>query len=227
MQSFLDFIFVAHLSYCGQWLSVVRRASSVNIWFYTLEATFATRVWCNFVSMFVLTISKSSSDMGGVGSNFRSPGQVYTLEARFATRFWWSLITMFVLAISCELLWLVVVRRMSSSVVRRASSVSIWFVHSKGHICDLIWMKHRHVWFDNISAKFEYGSCRVKNYFTTSNVKKTSLHSRGYTWIMSPIVGSKTRSPGQIFGNSCLHSRGHICDPILMKHDQNVCLDNV
>ena len=37
-------------------------------------------------------------------------------------------------------------------------------------------------------------------------------------------VGSKSRSPGQILGNSCLHSRGHICDPILMKLDQNVCL---
>jgi len=40
-------------------------------------------------------------------------------------------------------------------------------------------------------------------------------------------VVSKTRSPGQILGNSCLHSRGHICDPILMKHDQNVCFDNM
>jgi len=29
-------------------------------------------------------------------------------------------------------------------------------------------------------------------------------------------VGSKTRSPGQILGNSCLHSRGQICDLILM-----------
>jgi len=39
-------------------------------------------------------------------------------------------------------------------------------------------------------------------------------------------VGSKTRSPGQIFGNSCLHSRGQISNPILMKLDQNVCLSN-
>jgi len=37
-------------------------------------------------------------------------------------------------------------------------------------------------------------------------------------------VGSKTRSPGQILRNSCLHSRGRICDPILMKLDQNVVL---
>ena len=40
-------------------------------------------------------------------------------------------------------------------------------------------------------------------------------------------VESKTRSPGQILGNSCLHSKGHICDPILMKLCQNVCFDNI
>jgi len=43
---------------------------------------------------------------------------------------------------------------------------------------------------------FEYGSCRV----------------------------NKNRSPGQILGNSCWHSRGQICDPILMKLDQNFVL---
>jgi len=30
-------------------------------------------------------------------------------------------------------------------------------------------------------------------------------------------VGSKTRSPGQIIGNSGLHSRDHICDTIFIK----------
>ena len=40
-------------------------------------------------------------------------------------------------------------------------------------------------------------------------------------------VGSKTRSPGQIVENSCLHSRGHICSPILIKLCQNVCFDNI
>jgi len=30
-------------------------------------------------------------------------------------------------------------------------------------------------------------------------------------------VGSKSRSPGQILGYFCLHSKGHICDSILMK----------
>jgi len=37
-------------------------------------------------------------------------------------------------------------------------------------------------------------------------------------------MSGKTRSPGQILGNSCLHSRGHICDPILMKLGQNFFL---
>ena len=40
-------------------------------------------------------------------------------------------------------------------------------------------------------------------------------------------VGSKTRSPGQILGNSCLHTIGQSCDPILMKLRQNVCYDNI
>jgi len=40
-------------------------------------------------------------------------------------------------------------------------------------------------------------------------------------------VWSKTRSPVQILGNSCLHSKGQICNPILMKLDENVCLSNV
>jgi len=40
-------------------------------------------------------------------------------------------------------------------------------------------------------------------------------------------VGIKTRSHGQILGKSCSHSRGHICDLILMKPCQNVCFDNI
>ena len=39
-------------------------------------------------------------------------------------------------------------------------------------------------------------------------------------------VRSNPRSPGQILGNTCLHTRGQICDPILMKPDQNACLSN-
>ena len=40
-------------------------------------------------------------------------------------------------------------------------------------------------------------------------------------------VGSKTRSPGQILRNSCLHSRGYICDLILMKLGQIVRFHNI
>ena len=37
----------------------------------------------------------------------------------------------------------------------------------------------------------------------------------------------KTRSPGQILGNSCLQARGNICNPIWLKPCQNVCFDNI
>ena len=64
--------------------------------------------------------------------------------------------------------------------------------HSRGYTCHPILMKlGQNVCFDNIKAKFEYGSCRIK----------------------------KTRSPGQILGNSCLHIRGQVCDPILINLD--------
>ena len=35
------------------------------------------------------------------------------------------------------------------------------------------------------------------------------------------VVGSKSRSLGQILEKSCLHSRGHIFDPIFFKLGQN------
>ena len=40
-------------------------------------------------------------------------------------------------------------------------------------------------------------------------------------------VRSKTRSLGQILEKLCVHSRGHIFSPIIMKHGQNVCLDEI
>ena len=40
-------------------------------------------------------------------------------------------------------------------------------------------------------------------------------------------VGSKTRSPGQILGKPCVHSRGHIFSRILMKVGQDVCLNDI
>ena len=40
-------------------------------------------------------------------------------------------------------------------------------------------------------------------------------------------VGSKTGSLGQIIEKPCVHSRGHIFCPILIKLSQNVCLDEI
>ena len=38
-------------------------------------------------------------------------------------------------------------------------------------------------------------------------------------------VGSKTRSLGQILEKLCVHSIAHIFSPIIMKLDQDFCLD--
>ena len=40
-------------------------------------------------------------------------------------------------------------------------------------------------------------------------------------------VGTKTRSLGQILEKPCVQSRGHIFSPIIMKHGQNICLDDI
>ena len=40
-------------------------------------------------------------------------------------------------------------------------------------------------------------------------------------------VGSKTTSRGQILEKPCVHYRGHIFSPIIMKPGQNVCLDEI
>ena len=39
------------------------------------------------------------------------------------------------------------------------------------------------------------------------------------------LVGSKTRSLGWILEKPCVPSKGHIFSLIIMKHDQNVCLE--
>ena len=40
-------------------------------------------------------------------------------------------------------------------------------------------------------------------------------------------VGLKTRSLGQILEKPCVHSKGHIFSPLIMKLGQNVCLDEI
>ena len=40
-------------------------------------------------------------------------------------------------------------------------------------------------------------------------------------------VGSKTRSLGQTLEKPCVCFKGHIFSTIIMKHDLNVCLDEI
>ena len=72
-------------------------------------------------------------------------------------------------------------------------------VHSSGHIFSPIIMKHgQNVCLDEISDKFENGSC----------------------WV-------KTRSLVQILKKPCVCTRSHIFSPVIMKLGQNVCLDEI
>ena len=72
-------------------------------------------------------------------------------------------------------------------------------VRSRGHIFHLIFMKLcQNVCLDEISDKFQNGSCQ-----------------------------SKTRSLTQILEKLCVCCRGHIFSPIFMKLCQNVCLDEI
>ena len=40
-------------------------------------------------------------------------------------------------------------------------------------------------------------------------------------------AGSKTRSQDQVLEKPCVHSRGHIFSPMIMKFGQNVCPDEI
>ena len=75
---------LAHLSTKWSWWAivvsgclssvVVRRASTFDV--YTLETTFVIQFLWNLVRIFVLIISRPSSNMGHVWSTTRSPGQI-------------------------------------------------------------------------------------------------------------------------------------------------------
>ena len=47
------------------------------------------------------------------------------------------------------------------------------------------------------------------------------------TYVILGHVESETRSLGQIVEKPCVHSRGHIFSPILMKCGQNICLNKI
>ena len=75
-------------------------------------------------------------------------------------------------------------------------------IHSRGHI------------FSPIIMKFGQNDCLDEVLNECESVKMGN-------------VGSKTRSPCQILEKPCVHSRGHIFSPIIMKLGQNVCFDNI
>ena len=104
----------------------------------------------------------------------------------------------------------------------------------------------QNVCIDEISDRFENGSCWVKTRSLVQILEKPCLCSRSH--IFSPIimklgqnvcldesqmylkmgqVRSKTRSLGQILVKPCVCSRGHIFSQIIVKYGQNVCLGEI
>jgi len=229
------------VSCCGQWLSVVvRRPSTFDV--YTLETTVVIRFLWNLVRMFVLTISRISSNMGHVRSKTRSPGQIlgnsclHSIEARFATRFWWNFVTMFVLKISRPSFNMGHVWSKTRSPGQILGNSCL---HSRGNISHRIFSSPEHKVL-MVCYCGQWVSVVVRCPSTFDVYTRETTFVIRFLWnlvrmfvltISRPSsnkghVRSKTRSPGQILGNSCLHSRGQICDPILMNLDQNVCLSN-
>ena len=112
--------------------------------------------------------------------------------------------------------------------------------------CPIFFKLGQDVYLDEIWAKFEFGSGRVKKQVSRSNLRKTLFMLQGphffthsslnlvkiFILIISQTslnigqVGSKSRSVGQILEKLCLWSRGHIFGPIFLKLGQNVCLDD-
>ena len=126
--------------------------------------------------MFILAISRPSSNMDYVGSKTRSPGQILgnsCLHSRgYISKpdFDLNLVKMLVLTIS----------RISSNMGHVQSKsrspgqiLGKSCLHSRGQICNPILMKlGRNVCFENIQDKNEYGPCRVKNQVTKKNLSK-------------------------------------------------------
>jgi len=163
---------------------------------------------------------------------------VYTLEARLLTRFWWNLIRMFALTISRP------VTNMGYVGSKTRSPDQVFGNSLEARLLTPFWWNLIRMFVKAISRPSSnmghVGGHQVKSLkILVYTLDATFL--TGFLWNIVRIfvltisrpslnmghVGLKMRSPGQILGNSCLHSRGDICDPILMKPDQNVCLDTI
>ena len=105
-----------------------------------------------------------------------------------------------------ELLGYLNVRRPSSCVVRRASCV----VRCPSSTFDVVY---------TLASTFLIQSF--------SNLVRMFVSMMWWTLLKMGVVGSKSRSLGQILEKPCLHSRGHNFCPIFLKLGQNVCFDHV
>ena len=98
------------------------------------------------------------------------------------------------------------------------------------------WNVYHNVWHDDISVKFEYGSCQIKfneNFVhplqATVLLQSSWNFTKMFVWKISRWssnmchVKSKSRSLRQFSLKPCSLSRGHSFISIFMKLHQNVC----
>ena len=73
------------------------------------------------------------------------------------------------------------------------------------------------------------GQILEKNFFSPTIMKlgQNVVLMKSWTSLKMGHVWSKTRSLVQILELPCVRFRGHIFSPLIIKHDQNVCLDKI
>ena len=130
-----------------------------------LKITVLVQSSSNLLRMIILTISRSNY-MGHVGSKTRSVGPIIekpcnTLEATLCIQSSWKFVKMFVLMKSLSSLNMGHVGSKTRSV---SQIIEKPCEHLKVTVFGPIFIKlAQNDHLDNISVKFEYGSCRVKN----------------------------------------------------------------
>ena len=149
----------------------------------------------------------------------------YALEATFSVQSSWNLVRMFVSIKSRTSSKLGHVGSKTRSLVQILEKPCVC---SRGHIFSPILMKlGQNVCLDEISDKFEIGSCGVISVRSSWNLVRMFVWIKSQTSANLGHVGSKTRSLGQILEKPFVHYRGHIFSAILLKNGQNVCLDYI
>ena len=121
----------------------------------------------NLLRLISLTISQSSSNMGHAWSKTRPVGQIIEKPCEHSRGHSFGPIF---IKLSQDQIWIILGQKSRSvgQIIEKPND------HSRGHSFGPIFIKlAQNDHLDNISVKFEYGSCWVKNKVSRSNCFKT------------------------------------------------------